>query len=94
MKFSKDNNYFKYLKSIPIKQNIRWNIAHLTIKLLQLKSQSVKTKHKSYIRLTQENSIKFLVQCIYLIYIRLIVCTILDLIYSKEYILAIRLLRP
>jgi len=44
--------------------------------LLQLKSQSVKTKDKPYIKLIQENSIEFLVQCIYLIYARLIICAI------------------
>ena len=48
----------------------------LLLILLQLKFQSIKTKDKSYIRLTQENSIKFLVQYIYLIYARLMVCAI------------------
>ena len=37
-------------------------------KVLQLKSQSVKTKDKSYIGLTQENLIEFQVQSIYIIY--------------------------
>jgi len=48
----------------------------LLLILLQLKSQSVKTKDKPCIELTQENSIEFLLQYIYLIYARLIICAI------------------
>jgi len=46
----------------------------------------VKSIKKPYIRLIQENSIKFQVQSIYLIYTRLIVCAILNLAYPKEHI--------
>ena len=55
--------------------------------MLQLKSQSVKTKKKPYIRSTQENSIEFQVQSVYLIYAKLLVHAILTLVYPKDYIL-------
>ena len=54
--------------------------------MLQLKSQSVKTKDKPCIELTQENLMEFQVQSVYLIYTWLIVHTILNLAYSKEHV--------
>jgi len=47
---------------------------------------SDKSKEESYIGFIQENSIVFLVQCIYLIFARLIVYTIQVLAYSKDHI--------
>ena len=55
--------------------------------VLQLKSQSVKMKEESCIELTQENLIEFQLQSVYFIYTWLIVYIILNLAYSKEYIL-------
>ena len=49
-------------------------------------SQSIKTKDESCIGLIQENSMEFQVQSVYFIYTWLIVYTILNLAYSKEYI--------
>jgi len=46
----------------------------------------VKSRKKSYIGFTQESSMKFQVQSVYLIYIGLIVYTKLNLAYSKKYI--------
>ena len=54
--------------------------------MLQLKSQSVKTKDKPCIGLTQENLVEFQVQSVYLIYTWLMVCTIPNIVYFKEYI--------
>ena len=48
------------------------------------KFQKVKIKEELCIRLTQENECQ--VQSIYLIYTRLIVYTILNLVYLKEHI--------
>jgi len=47
----------------------------------------MKLEEEPCIKLTQENSIEFQVQSIYLIYARLLVYAILILVYSKEYIL-------
>ena len=52
---------------------------------------SIKVKEELCIGFTQKNLIEFQVQSIYLIYTRLIVCIILNLVYPKEYVLSIRL---
>jgi len=54
--------------------------------LLQFKFQSIKTRKEPYIRITQENSIEFQVQNVYLIYTWLIVYTIPNLVYSKGHV--------
>jgi len=54
-------------------------------------SLSIKVKEELCIGFTQKNLIEFQVQSIYLIYTRLIVCIILNLVYPKEYVLSIRL---
>jgi len=46
----------------------------------------VKSKKESCIKIRQENSMKFQVWNVYLIYTWLIVCTKLNLAYSKEYV--------
>ena len=51
---------------------------------------SDKSKEESYIRFTQDSSIEFQVQSIYLIYTGLIVCTTLNLPYSKKHISSIK----
>ena len=52
----------------------------------------VKSIKEPYIGLIQENSIKFQVQSVYLIYTRLIVYAILNLAYPKEYVYYILLI--
>ena len=47
---------------------------------------SNKAKEKPCIGFISENSIEFQLQSVYLIHTRLIVCIILNLAYSKEYV--------
>ena len=53
-------------------------------------SSSIKAKDKPYIGLTQENSIEFLVQSIYLIYTSQLVCVRPYLTYFKDHALSMR----
>ena len=59
----------------------------VSLYILWLKFQSIKIKEKYYIRLTQKNSIKFLIQDIY---ISLVICIQLYVIYFKDYVFYIR----
>ena len=52
----------------------------------------VKSTKEPCIRLIQENSMEFLVQCIYLIYTRLMVYAMQILVYSKDYVYYIPLI--